>query len=110
MGVSFWSLYGFMNRNNISRRDLSEANYVTNKHKPQFKIKESLTIQEERLKVAGSMLYWAEGTLKRQTVDFANSNPDMIRIFLRFMRDICGINESRLRIYLYAYSHHTIEE
>lgn len=28
----------------------------------------------------------------------------MILIFLRFLRDICGIDESKLRVYLYCYA------
>ena len=104
LGISFWSLYNFMNKNNISRRSPSRANFIVNKTKPQFKIKDNLTIWEEKLKIAGIMLYWAEGTLKGNTVDFVNSNPLMIKVFLEFLRIICGINEVRLRVYLYTYS------
>jgi len=56
------------------------------------------------------MLYWAEGTLKGNTVDFVNSNPLMVKIFLNFLRHICGVDESRLRVYLYAYSNQNIDE
>ncbi len=110
LGVSFWSLYNFMTKNNIVRRSPSEVNYVVNKIKPQFKTKENLSVSQERLKVAGIMLYWAEGTLRGNTVDFANSNPQMIKIFLKFLREICGINDGRLRVYLYAYSYHNLKE
>lgn len=110
LGISFWSAYIFMKKNNIQRRKSSEVNYVTNKNKPQFKIKQNLNTSEEKLKIAGIMLYWAEGTLKGNTLDFTNSNPQMIKIFLKFLREICGVNEERLRVYLYAYSHHKLEE
>ena len=110
LGVSFWTLYNFMNKNNILRRKPAEVNYLSTKYKPKFKIKDNIVLEEEKLKIAGSMLYWAEGTLKRQTVDFANSNPDMIRIFLRFLREICGVDELRLRIYLYGYSYQDVIE
>ena len=105
LGVSFWSLYDFMDNNTISRRLPSETNYVANKNKPQFRIKENLSEREQDLKIAGIMLYWAEGTLRGKTVDFVNSNPDMVKIFLKFLREICGIDERRLRLYLYAYSY-----
>ena len=104
LGVSFWSLYNFMDKNNISRRLPSEINYVINKNKPQFKIRDELDEKGQGLKIAGIMLYWAEGTLRGKTVDFVNSNPDMVKIFLKFLREICGINERRLRLYLYTYS------
>jgi len=105
LGVSFWSLYDFMNKDNISRRLPAETNYARNKYKPQFRIREGLNEKERELKIAGIMLYWAEGTLRGNTVDFVNSNPDMVKIFLKFLREICGIEEKRLRLYLYAYSH-----
>ncbi len=110
LGISFWSLYNFMNKNNIVRRSPSEANYVVNKIKPPFKIRENLSFSQEKLKGAGSMLYWAEGTLKGKGVDFANCNPQMIKIFLKFLREICGISEERLRVYLYGYSYHNLEK
>ena len=109
IGVPFWSLYNFMNKNNIYRRKTVEVNYLVNSYKPKFEIKKNLDVYEEKLKIAGIMLYWAEGTLRGNTVDFANSNPKMITVFLRFLRNICGVSEERLRIYLYAYSYQDIK-
>lgn len=108
--ISFWKLYNFMNKYNISRRNRSEAGFLLNSSKPQFKIKENLTIAEEKLRIAGIMLYWAEGTSGGNAVDFVNSNPEMIKIFLKFLRQICGISEERLRFYLYAYSYQSIKK
>ncbi|MDD2751911.1 MAG: hypothetical protein PHN59_02120 [Candidatus Omnitrophica bacterium] len=102
--VSFWEMYHIMNKLCISRRGRSETGFLISSSKPQFIIKDNLTIAEEKLKIAGIMLYWAEGTLKGNTVDFVNSNPQMIKIFLKFLRDICGVKEERLRVYLYVYS------
>lgn len=110
LGISFWGLYNFMDKYNIARRTRSEAMYLSNRLKPKFRIRSNLSITEEKLKVAGIMLYWAEGTLRGKTVDFVNSNSQMIQIFLKFLREICGANEKRLRIYLYAYSHHNLKE
>lgn len=110
LGVSFWKLYDFMNKYEISRRNSSEANYLSNRLKPQFKVKSNLFVEEEKLKIAGVMLYWAEGTLIGNTVDFVNSNPQMIKTFLKFLREICGVSEERLRIYLYGYSSHNLKE
>lgn len=110
IGVSFWSLYSFMNKNNIPRRTITEVNYLVNSYKPKFEIKKNLDIYEEKLKIAGIMLYWAEGTLRGNTVDFANSNPQMIAVFLRFLRKICGVKEKRLRVYLYAYQYQDIKK
>ncbi|MDP8289548.1 MAG: hypothetical protein P9M02_01070 [Candidatus Susulua stagnicola] len=112
LGVSFWSLYRFMNKNNISRRRRSEANYVGNKYKLHFEVKDKLTEKDRELKIAGIMLYWAEGSknLKSNMLDFVNSDPDMIKLFLKFLRQICGVKEGRLRVYLYSYSSQEIDK
>ena len=110
LGVSYRSLYDFMNKNDIPRRLPTEANYVVSRSKPQFRIREKLSMSDDKLRVAGIMLYWAEGTLKGQTVDFVNSNPEMIRIFLQFLRHVCGIDDRRLRLYLYTYSYLDLEK
>jgi hypothetical protein len=110
LDVSVWTLYGLMNKHNILRRTPSETNYLINKDKPQFVVKEKFSLEDQKLKIAGIMLYWAEGTLIGNTVDFANSNPEMIKVFLKFLRDICGIKEERLRVYLYAYAYQDLEK
>jgi len=109
LGVSFWTIYRFMNKSGISRRNRSLSAYASSKSKPCFQQKTCLTVSDNMLKIAGVMLYWAEGTLLHNTVDFANSNPEMIKIFLKFLREICGIKEERLRVYLYAYEYQDIE-
>ncbi len=111
LGISFWKVYSLMQRNHIPRRGCSEANYLHyDRYKAKFFIKKNIDTKNEYLKIAGIMLYWAEGTKQGDTVDFANSDPQMIKIFLRFLREICGIAESRPRIYLYAFSDQNIEE
>ena len=109
LGVSFWTVYRFMNKSGIPRRDRSLAAYGSNSNKPRFQQKTCLEVSDNMLKIAGIMLYWAEGTLHHNTVDFTNSNPEMIKVFLKFLREICGVKEERLRVYLYAYEHQDIE-
>jgi len=101
-------VYGFMRRYNLSRRDFFESNRVRfERKKPSFVIKKNLIEKEKRLKIAGIMLYWAEGgkqSGRNFTVDFVNSNPEMIGLFLKFLRTVCIIDESRLRVLLYCYA------
>lgn len=115
LGVSIDVVYKFMRKHSLSRRDLFEQNRVRFERKPlSFKIKKRLNKEEEKLKIAGIMLYWAEGSKlnvksKRFTVDFTNSNPVMIKIFLRFLRHICRIGEHKLRAYLYCYANQNVD-
>ncbi|MBI3463609.1 MAG: hypothetical protein HY000_11205 [Planctomycetes bacterium] len=109
MGVRRWRVYRLMRQHGIPRRRGSEQNYATYKHKPQFFPKQALTVEEERLRVAGTMLYLAEGAKRRGVVDFTNSDPRLIAVFLAFLRRICGISEARLRAALYAYPDQDIQ-
>lgn len=105
LNVSSDVLYDFMKANNLPRRSVIQHNALAFHRKPlSFSIKKPLTIHEQQLKIAGLMLYWAEGASTGRTVDFANSNVEMIRLFLRFLRKIIRITENRIRIFLYCYS------
>ena len=115
IGVSLDAVFSFMRRHSLERRSFEESNRIRFKRKAlSYRLKKGLTRREKQLKTAGVMLYWAEGSKsnpsKRSwTVDFANSNPEMIKLFLRFLRIICGVDEKRIRIYLYAYADQDIE-
>ena len=61
----------------------------------------------------GAALYWAEGSKSLNgfsSVDFCNSDSRMIRLFLEFLRKICGVDEERLRVHLYCYADQDIAE
>lgn len=113
LGITEWVVLNFMRRNNIPRRSFREANQILFDNRPTtFSLKKKLTDREKRLKIAGVFLYWGEGAQlqgKNCSVDFANSKPEMIKIFLVFLRRICGINEKKLRVFLYCYSDQDIE-
>ncbi|MBI4227519.1 MAG: hypothetical protein HY600_04495 [Candidatus Omnitrophica bacterium] len=110
LGLSRQVIYEQMRKHQIPRRSLSESNFVASLRKPQFRLKISLTPEEEKLKVAGIMLYWAEGAQTVSGVDFTNSNPVMIQLFLRFLRQVCGVAEPRLRVYLYHHGNPDVVE
>lgn len=107
LNVSIDAGYYFFRKNNIKRRNRSENRAIQfERKKPSFKLRSNLTIEEKKLKIAGIMLYWAEGSKwsGEKNIDFANSDFAIIKIFLDFLRRICRIDEKKLRIYLYCYS------
>ena len=118
LNVSIDAVYKFMIRYDLERRTFEETNRIRFEKKSlSYCIKKNLTEKEKQLKIACIMLYWAEGSKKRHrnkgqrrgaTVDLANSDPDMIRLFLRFLREICRVDEKRLRIYLYCYANQDV--
>jgi hypothetical protein len=107
LGVSIDAVFYCMRKNGIERRKNNETNAIKYcKAKPSFNLKKINSEKLRILKVIGVMLYWGEGG-KADTIcgiDFANSDQDMIIMFLKFLRQICGVDENRLRVYSYFYS------
>ena len=104
--VSIDTVTYILRKMNVPRRSFTEANQIKFAQKPlSFKLREPLSTREEKIKIAGVLLYWAEGykTNLSKSVDFANSDPEMILAFLNFLRIICGVDEKRLRVYLYCH-------
>lgn len=48
------------------------------------------------LELAALMLYWGEGTKGRKRVELTNSDHRMIRVFCRFLREVCQADESKI--------------
>ncbi len=106
LGCSASRINYILQKHKIPKRNISDAVYSvyeTRFKKPVFNIKSKLNSDEEKLKVAGVMLYWGEGSKTGSDVGFANSDPAMIRLFMRFLREICGVAEERLRVTLHCY-------
>lgn len=112
LGKSTWSIRSIMKRKNILRRPSNITKSIQYQKSPlSFQPKFHLSNQEEKLKIAGLMLYWAEGSKKNtKGIDFANSDPKMITLFIAFLRQIYTPNESRFRIYLYTHNKQNIKE
>jgi transcriptional regulator with XRE-family HTH domain len=55
------------------------------------------------LYLAGCMLFWAEGAKARNLFSFSNSDPDMIKLFLRFLRESCGVPDSMITVRIQGY-------
>ena len=58
-------------------------------------------LSKGELLLVGAALYWAEGTKQKphnvsQRVTFSNSDPAMVRLFLRWLREVCDVSLDRL--------------
>ena len=112
LDVSIDAVVYFMRKNKLSRRSSSETNAIVFKNKKlSFRENTKLSPSEKKLKLIGLMLYWSEGykSAKSSGIDFANSDEDMIALFIKFLRIIYRINERRLRILLYCYADQNIK-
>lgn len=85
-------------------RRIQIKNYKTlESHKKQIQ-----ALSKYELKLVGSVLYWAEGhnkdvTGKGHEVCFTNSDSDMIKLYLRFLREIICVPEDKLRADIHIY-------
>jgi len=80
-----------------------------NKKRSQIAIERSLRAQEKaaediqtlsarELKLVGTVLYWAEGYKKtRWTLVFCNSDPAIVRVMMRFFREVCKVPEKKFK-------------
>ena len=91
------SVYYWFKKYNIKRRSWSESAYVKqNPDGDPFQIKEKLTTREKELSLASLMLYWAEGHRKnKHSIQLANLDYRILKIFVEFLRRICSMLQSR---------------
>lgn len=52
------------------------------------------------------MLYWAEGTKNRNQVRFSNSDPEMARFFVGFLRTYFDLADEHMRITCHLFADH----
>lgn len=91
--VVYW-----MKKFKIKRRSHSDAAYI--KQNPEgdpFKIKKTLSKEDMFLYGVGLGIYWGEGNKNPAipSIRITNTDPDLIRIFIRFLRYIYGLSEKR---------------
>ena len=113
LDVSIDAVLYFMRRHNLKRRTYIENAAVKFSRKDlSYSLVSTMTPEQEILKQAAVVIYWCEGGKANSLngIDLANSDSKMVLIFLRFLREVCRVDESRLRIYLYCYSNQSPDE
>jgi hypothetical protein len=56
------------------------------------------------LHLAGCMLFWAEGAKQRNGVYFVNGDPNMMRLFARFLREEMGIKDDEFALRIHCHT------
>lgn len=111
LGKNYSQIYKFMSRHKMPRRTAAQTNSIHFYKTPMsFNKKQALSNNEKKLYHATMMLYWAEGFKAGKVVDFVNSDPNMVKIFVRCMRIIYRVTETRFSIQLYCYSNQQPEK
>jgi len=110
--LSYHQVVYWMKNYNISRRTRSEANYL--KYNPigdPFRIKKIKTKRDSKLFNLGIGLFLGEGTKKNKfSVMLSNSDPKIIKLFLAFLTNICGIQRDKLKAALNVFDDVDLQE
>ena len=96
------------------RNNINEFNKIHSKIRSQeaAKIREDIkkkaskeirSLSKKDLRLVGSALYWAEGSNHRNSLRFANSDPMMIKIIMKFFREICNISDEKIKARIHLY-------
>jgi len=91
---------------NHKRHEIVEKD---NKEIKDLNSKKIKAIDNYNLLLLGATLYWGEGQKRHAgkrpypCVSFSNSDPDMIRFFLRFLREILKVPEEKIRPSIHFY-------
>jgi len=65
-----------------------------------------LALRGDSCHVAGSMLYWAEGEKDRNALRFYNSDPEMVRLFVVFLKTYFDLRDEEIRITCNLFANH----
>jgi predicted transcriptional regulator len=73
--------------------------------------KDFTNISLEQLKLIGIILYLGEGgKTRRGMVRLANSDPVVIKIMMKFLRNVCNVSEDRFRASIHTFTHVDVEK
>jgi hypothetical protein len=86
-------------------RNHKEASYIKNNRSGDpFDILTILTPEEEHLKAMALGLYLTEGNTKnKNSIRFSNSNPALVKIFVKFLKVVCGVAGDKIKMSLIVY-------
>lgn len=106
LGCSHHKVAYWMSAYKIPRRSRSESVYL--RHNPSgdpFKLKTPSSPEEYFLYGLGLGLYWGEGTkANKNAVRLGNSDPRIIKMFMKFLVELYGVDQDSLRFGLQVFS------
>ncbi len=106
-GINYW-----FKKYNIPKRTISEAVYIKcNPKGDPFKFIPPKNLEDSKLFGMGIGLYWGEGNrANKNTVKLGNSDPALMRIFIKFLIKFFRIEKKDLRFHLHVFTDININE
>lgn len=88
------------NRRNGSRAVAEKYRELRRKYQEEGRVKAH---ERDPLHIAGCMLYWGEGS-KTKNLELANSDPDLIQFYVKFLHESLCIPDNEISIRIYCYT------
>jgi len=89
-----------MDRYSLKRRDRSEASYI--RHNPGGE-KFCVDLTDRDLFIAGVALYIGEGDKTGSDLTMTNSDPRVLNLWVRFLKQVCNVLPERLKVHIDYY-------
>lgn len=105
LGVTHATIYYWFKKYKIKRRSWRDSSYIKqNPNGDPFKIKKGLNKEEKGLLMCGLMLYCGEGNRNnKHATQLANLDHRILKVFIGFLRKICGVNENKISLNVQLY-------
>ena len=100
-------------KRNKQQSEIAKARHKDIKNKAK---NEAVKFLKDPLFIAGISLYWAEGYKKGwnksnwKSIDFTNSDPDMIKLMMNFFKKFLKINKNDIKIQIMGHENGDIEK
>jgi len=106
-GINYW-----FKKYNIPKRTISEAVYIKcNPNGDPFRFTLPKNFEEAKLFGMGIGLYWGEGNkANKNAVRIGNSDPALIRIFIKFLVKFFNVNKKDLKFHLHTFTDIDMQE
>ena len=65
--------------------------------------------EKDWLHSAGCMLYWGEGSKEKNNLEISNSDPFLLRFFIRFLTEIYNVDKNKIIIRVYVHLNNGIK-
>lgn len=112
LGYSVSKVNYWLTQYAIPKRSISDAIYAKNHPDGDpFVVSEIDSTEKATLYGLGIGLYWGEGTkANKHSVRLGNSDPALLRIFIRFLVELYGVNKKDMRFGLQIFNDLDTEE
>ncbi|OHA97825.1 MAG: hypothetical protein A3E02_02300 [Candidatus Zambryskibacteria bacterium RIFCSPHIGHO2_12_FULL_38_34] len=97
----------------IEKRRLSRLFNINNKRRAIIETakKDFSDLSARDLKLIGAMIYWGEGgKTGNWSVRLANSDPLIIKVMMRFFREICKVPENKFHAHIHTFENADVEK